>query len=363
MANDIKNCYIHIPFCNNICSYCDFCKMFNNKKMVDEYLIHLEKEIRSIYNGEELETIYIGGGTPSCLDIDQLKYLFSILNIFNKSKNIEYTIECNFDSIDEEKLKLFSNNGVNRLSFGLESINENTLKILDRKVNKDKVFSIISLCRKNNFNNINIDLMYAIPGEDLNILNSDIDFILELNVEHISTYSLIIEEHTKLKINNTNYISEDLDYQMYKLICKRFSDYKHYEISNFSKDGYQSRHNLCYWKNCKYYGFGLGASSYIGNKRINNTRSINKYFKDNYISNYEILKKDDIMSYEMILGLRTNMGVNKASFLNKYGIDIGDAFNIKILIEKGLLVSNDNVFIPIDKWYISNEILVNFIKE
>ena len=363
MTNNIKNCYIHIPFCNSICSYCDFCKIFNKKRIVDEYLIHLAKEIKSIYKGEKLETIYIGGGTPSCLDVDQLKILFNILKIFNKSKDIEYTIECNFDSIDEEKLELFKNNGVNRLSFGLETINESNLKLLDRNADKEKIFSIISLCRKMNFDNINIDLMYAIPSEDLNILNSDIDFVLNLNVEHISTYSLIIEDHTKLKINNTKYISEDLDYEMYNLICKRLKDYDHYEISNFSKNGYQSRHNLCYWKNSNYYGFGLGASSYIDNRRINNTRSINKYLEDNYISNYEILKKDDIMSYEMILGLRTNIGVNKTSFFNKYGFEIEEIFNIKSFIERGLLVSNDNIFIPIDKWYISNEILVSFIKE
>ena len=359
----IKNCYIHIPFCNNICSYCDFCKLFYNEKFISKYLIHLEKEIKSIYKNEELDTIYIGGGTPSCLNIDQLEILFKILSILKKSSDIEYTIECNFDSITEEKLKLFKKYGINRLSFGLESINKNNLLLLERDISKSRVKSIISLCRKLNFNNINIDLMYAIPGEDLKILDEDLSFVLALDVEHISTYSLIIEDHTKLKIKDIDYISEDLDFSMYELICKRLSNYNHYEISNFSKDGYQSRHNLSYWKNKNYYGFGLGASSYIGKRRINNTRSINKYLEDNYVSDYEILKKSDIMDYEMILGLRTNTGVNKNEFYLKYGVNIEDVFDLSMLIKNGLLISDKNIYIPENKWYISNEVLVNFIEE
>ncbi len=360
----MKNCYIHIPFCNHICSYCDFCKMFYNKKIVNNYLDHLEKEIKSIYKNEILDTIYIGGGTPTCLSIKELDKLFSVINKLNMNKDIEYTIECNFDSITEEKLKLFKKYGVNRLSFGLESTIKSNLDILDRNINKSKVIDNIKLCRKLGFNNINIDLMYAIAGEDIKDLEKDLDFILSLDVEHISTYSLIIEKHTKLYINNTKYISEDLDYDMYKLICKKLANYNHYEISNFAKDGYYSRHNMCYWNNKNYYGFGLGASSYILNKRINNTRSINKYLEDNYILDYENLDISDIMDYEMILGLRLVSGVNKKLFYYKYKKDIYEVFNIKELIDKDLLIDNgENIYIPLDKLYISNEILINFIKE
>ena len=230
----IKSCYIHIPFCNTICSYCDFCKLLYNEKIVDSYLEHLEKEIRSIYKNEILDTIYIGGGTPSSLNLYQLDKLFNILNILKKSDNIEYTIECNFDSITIDKLKLFKKYGINRLSFGLESTIKNNLDILERNISKNMVRKTIKQCRSLGFNNINIDLMYAIPNENIIDLEKDIDFILSLDVEHISTYSLIIEEHTKLYINNTNYISEDLDYEMYKLICNKLNNYNHYEISNFA---------------------------------------------------------------------------------------------------------------------------------
>lgn len=360
----IKNCYIHIPFCKSICSYCDFCKLLYHEEFVDQYLIHLEKEIKSIYQKEKLETIYIGGGTPSCLSLRQLKRLFSILEIFKKDKNIEYTIECNFDSITLEKLKLFKKNGVNRLSFGMESINKETLKFLERKENKEKIRRVISLCKKYGFLNINIDLMYAIPKESLTDLEVDLDFILSLDPTHISTYSLMIEKHTKLAIQKAQYIEEELDEAMYQLICKKLKNrYLHYEISNFSKPGYLSHHNLCYWKNKHYYGFGLGASSYIGSRRINNTRSIGKYLQDHYILDYEILEKSDIMSYEMILGLRLLEGVSKEEFRKKYQQDLDQVFNLDELISKDLLGDNGNIYIPSNKIYISNEILQKFLKE
>lgn len=360
----INNCYIHIPFCKNICSYCDFCKLFYNEKLVDQYLEQLGKEISNIYRKEELKTIYIGGGTPSCLNMRQLNKLFSITKKLRVSKDVEFSIECNFDSINKEKLLLFKENGVNRLSFGLESTIDKNLKLLNREENCSRVQEIISYCRELGFKNINIDLMYAIPDETTKDLERDLNFILSLNVEHISTYSLIIEEHTKLYINQIKTIKEELDYEMYKIICNKLKNYHHYEISNFSKYGYESRHNMCYWKNKNYYGFGLGASSYIGNKRINNTRSITKYLQNKTILDMEILNKSDIMSYEMILGLRMLNGVNKESFYKKYNKDIYEVFDIKGLISKELLIDDGiNIYIPLDKMYISNEILVNFIKE
>ena len=360
----INNCYIHIPFCKNICSYCDFCKLFYNEKLVDQYLEQLGKEISNIYRKEELKTIYIGGGTPSCLNMKQLNKLFSITKKLRVSKDVEFSIECNFDSINKEKLLLFKENGVNRLSFGLESTIDKNLKLLNREENCSRVQEIISYCRELGFKNINIDLMYAIPDETTKDLERDLNFILSLNVEHISTYSLIIEEHTKLYINQIKTIKEELDYEMYKIICNKLKNYHHYEISNFSKYGYESRHNMCYWKNKNYYGFGLGASSYIGNKRINNTRSITKYLQNKTILDMEILNKSDIMSYEMILGLRMLNGVNKESFYKKYNKDIYEVFDIKGLISKELLIDDGiNIYIPLDKMYISNEILVNFIKE
>ena len=352
----IKNCYIHIPFCNKICSYCDFCKLYYDEKFVNRYLNELEKEIKSIYKGEVLDTIYIGGGTPSSLNNKQLERLFEILKLFNKSETVEFTIESNFENINEEKLLIYKKNGINRLSFGLESINENNLTFLNRNITKEKINNTINSCRSLGFNNINIDLIYALPVEDISILKNDLDYIFSLDIEHISTYSLMIEDHTMLKINNIENISEELDYEMYKLICKEMkkNDYYHYEISNFSKSGYESKHNLCYWNNDNYYGFGLGASSYIDNKRITNTRSINKYLKGNYRLDIIELSNNDLIEYKIMLNLRKAEGIS----LEEVKLDVRD------LVKEGLLIEENNrVRIPEEKWYVSNEIILRVLED
>lgn len=365
MSCEVKSSYIHIPFCDEICSYCDFCKMFYNESLVSLYLDALEKEIKSNYKGEILDTIYIGGGTPSCLNINQLEKLFDIVKIFNKNINIEFTIECNFESIDRKKLELFYNNGVNRLSFGVETINKKFFKILNRYSNKKNIKEIISIAKDIGFTNINLDLMYALPDQGINDLLEDLDFIFSLDVNHISCYSLMIEEHTKLYIDKIKNVSDDLDFYMYEVICKEMNKhgYIHYEISNFSKDGYFSKHNLCYWNNLEYYGFGLGASSYIGKERINNTRSLNKYLKGNYILNIENLLLNDIIYYEIILNLRKKEGIFLEDFQDKYGFSLDEKYDYSELILQGLLKKEENyLFIPSNKWYISNEIIVRLLE-
>lgn len=360
----IKSCYIHIPFCDDICSYCDFCKLFYNEKLVDLYLLSLENEIKSIYNGEYLSTIYIGGGTPSCLSVSQLDKLLSIISSLNKDKNYEFTIECNFESTTKEKLELFKKYGINRLSFGLQSTDENILKFLNRKIDKNKIDNILKVARKLGFNNINIDLMYGIHFEDMNLLDYDLDYIFSLDVEHISTYSLIIEKNTILGINNIESIDEDIDYLMYKEIINRMREngYKHYEISNFAKEGKFSLHNLAYWNNDMYYGFGLGASSYIDNRRITNTKSINRYLKNDFQYDVEILDEKSIIEYQIILNLRKREGINLLDFYYKFNKKLIDLYNYNDLINSGLLVLDDNfLFIPEDKWYISNEIIVRLL--
>jgi len=361
----VKSCYIHIPFCDKICTYCDFCKMFSNEKVINKYLDALEEEINNKYLGEELKTIYIGGGTPTCLNLEQLKRLFNILSILKRSDDCSITIEGNFENTDYDKLTLFKEFGINRISFGIESIDKDNLEFLGRELDKDKVKFIIDICKSLGILDINLDLMYALPGEDIDTLNKDLDYIFSLDVSHISTYSLIIEEHTMLSINGTLNISEDLDYEMYEVICKRMKDnnYKHYEISNFCKEGFESKHNIVYWKNEEYYGFGLGASGYIDSVRYNNTRSINNYLKGNYVLDYEELDNNLKMEYEIMLNLRLSSGINKNNFYDKYGVRINDIYNYEELVLNNLLIeTEENIFIPEDKWYISNEIIIKFLE-
>ena len=359
----MKSVYIHIPFCNHICSYCDFSKMFYNESIVDKYLNILEEEIISTYRNEKIKTIYIGGGTPSSLSIKQLNKLFKIIKIFKTNSNTEITIECNIENIDEEKLNLIKKN-VNRISIGIQSFNDNNLKLLDRKYQKKEIIEKINLVKKARFENINVDLMYAFNNQTIKDLNDDIDEFLALNINHISTYSLMIEPNTKLFLNGTKPIDEDIDAKMYELICNKLKDngYIHYEISNFAKKGYESKHNLTYWNNDEYYGFGMGASSYVDNIRYDNTKSINKYLNKEFVSNKEILTKEDEIKYELILGFRKLEGINKKDFFNKYNIELIDIKNIKQLIEQNKLIENENnIYINPKYIYISNSILVNFV--
>ncbi len=358
----VKSAYIHIPFCNNICSYCDFCKLLYNKNFVKKYLDALEKEITNNYKNEILDTIYVGGGTPSSLSVSELNKLFSIIKIFKLSKEYEFTFEVNIEDITEEKLEILKGNKVNRLSIGIESFNDKYLKYLGRNYTSDIINEKVELAKKY-FDNINVDLMYALKNESLNDLEEDIDKILKLDIKHISCYSLIIEKNTKLYIDNTKYISDDLDSDMYDLIDKKLENkYHRYEVSNYSITSYESRHNLTYWKNNEYYGFGLGAAGYIDNIRYTNTRNLSKYISGSYERQEEVLTKEDKIKYEFILGLRLTSGINKYNFNKKYGININEIEIIKELINKGLLIDDKiNIYVPKKYFYVLNDILVNFV--
>ena len=361
----MKAIYIHIPFCDKICSYCDFCKVLYNEKLVDKYLDCLEKEIKSNYVGEVITTLYIGGGTPSSLSILQLERLFKIIDIFKKSKDIEFTIEANFENTTKEKIDLFKKYGVNRISFGLESTNKKHLEFLKREFDKRQVITIVNYSKSVGIDNINIDLIYALKDQTIEEIKEDLDFIIDLDIKHISTYSLIIEKNTLLSVLGTKNISEDLDLEMYKFICKYLKDnnFWHYEISNFCKEGYASKHNTVYWKNLHYYGFGLGASSYVLDERITNTRSFNKYFMGDYIFSIENVSREDKMEYEIMLGLRMSNGINKKKFYNEFGKNIDECYNYSRLINDGFIIDDkENVYIPESKFYISNEIIVEFIR-
>ena len=355
--------YIHIPFCTSICSYCDFPKVLYCKKFINKYLSSLKNEILSRYKGEVVKTIYIGGGTPTSLDYYELKELLEITNIFNKEENIEFTIESNIESLDLNKIKLFLNYGVNRISLGVQSFDSDILKELNRYHSKDDVVKVIDNLKKHGINNISIDLIYGV-NEDINVVKKDLDLFLDIDIPHISLYSLIIEDNTIFGINNRKYINEDIDYEMYKYIENTLinNNYIHYEVSNYTKDGYQSIHNLNYWNNGYYYGFGMGAVSYIDNYRIINTKNLNKYLRDNYLDN---IINEDIktrMSNDLILGLRKTNGVNIIDFNNKYNVDIFSLYNIKNLIKDGkLMVSGNYLYINSKYFYLANEILLNFI--
>lgn len=363
MNNDINAVYVHIPFCNNICSYCDFCKMYYNFELVDRYLEALDKEIKGKYQNNNIRTLYIGGGTPSSLTLEQIDKLFLILKQIKVNSDAEITFEVNVNDITEELLQKLKDNKVNRISIGIETINDKFLKLLNRSHTKQDVINKIDLSKKY-FDNINVDFMYAFPDQTLDDLILDLEFFKTLDVNHISIYSLILEKNTKLYIDNVSPLNEEVESRMYYYIIKYLKDlgYIHYEVSNFAKKGYQSNHNLIYWNNQKYYGFGLGASGFINNIRYTNTRSINHYLEGDFTLEEEVITKKIDMENEMILGLRKMEGVNIKTFFDKYKINIIDAFDIDDLLDKNILRIKDSYIYIDDKYlYLSNQILVRFI--
>ena len=321
--------YIHIPFCNYICAYCDFCKIFYNKEYVNRYLDALEQEIINNYKGEVITSLYIGGGTPSSLDLEELEKLLKILKIFNLSKDCEITFESNADSLSLDKIKLLKDFGVNRVSLGVETINKKLQDVLERRTSKDNVINCINNLKSVGITNINVDLIYAIKGETLEDLNNDLEFLLSLDVPHISTYSLIIEDNTKLKIKGIKNIDKVIDRDMYDLISKTLKKNNdiHYEISNFSYDGFMSKHNL-------------GKT----------------------IIDREIVTLKDKMFYEIMLGFRTSMGIDKIEFKDKYNVSIDRVFNYESLVEEKVL-EEDLKYLRVreEYFYVLDEVTLRFL--
>ena len=363
MKSNCKSVYIHIPFCKSICSYCDFCKVFYNEKWVMQYFDCLEDEIKDFYNGEKIETLYIGGGTPSSLSLKSLKRLMEIVHLLNIKNLQEFTFECNVNDLTEDLVKFLFENGVNRLSIGVESFHSEKLKYMGRNHDYKTVKEKISLCQKY-IANISIDFIYGFSFENKKIVKKDLKQILSLKPKHISTYSLMVEEGTLLKIKGYERLEDDADASLYAFIKKylKKKGYLHYEVSNFALKGYESKHNLVYWHNEEYYGFGLGASGYLDKVRYTNTKSLTKYLKGERTGERIFLSNEDIRDHHLMLGFRLTKGINIEEFEQLYNVKLERVYPIKPLLKNGdLMIKKGNIFINPDKLYIMNEILLKMI--
>ena len=282
--------YIHIPFCKKKCDYCDFISFANRNNMIEKYINAVKCEINSYSNYKEeyeIKTIYFGGGTPSYIES---KYIVDILNnIKNKFtvlKNAEITIEINPGTVDRKKLEDYIGSGINRVSFGLQSVDDKLLKNIGRIHNFEDFLYSYNLAKEVGFKNINVDLMIGLPTQNIQDIEKSLNKLIELSPEHISVYSLILEEGTPLEIKVKNkelYIPSDVqERNMYWKVKEELekNGYIHYEISNFSKIGYESKHNVSCWKQEEYIGIGVAAHSYINNKRYSNTDNLEEYIKN-----------------------------------------------------------------------------------
>lgn len=353
--------YVHIPFCTRKCFYCDFVSMPYEDKIADAYLNALQKESLK-YKNEKIDTLYIGGGTPSVLSVCQSERLISIIkNNLNISSLQEFTIEANPESVTKEKLNLFFKSGVSRLSFGLQSVFDDKLTVLGRLHNYADFKKVFYSVKQIGFDNVNIDLMYGIPHQTLNDWKNTLSEILKFDLQHISLYPLTVEPNTLFYKTGVS-SDTDLQAQMYDFACKFLKEngFCHYEISNWSKNEKYSIHNKLYWQNKEYIGLGASASSYYHRYRYKNSTDVIKYIKNILSDKNTVIEKeyidDDLYDKETImLGLRLSDGVDIKYFQNKK--DVLD----KYVKNKMLIVKDDKVKFAKDALFVSNAILADFI--
>lgn len=361
MNNEI-GIYIHIPFCLSKCFYCDFASFARKEDLIEQYVFALCNEIlknAEILSQYKITTIYIGGGTPSYIDEKYIKQILDTLMLFvNKEDLKEVTIELNPNSVTKEKLETYKEAGVNRLSIGLQSTYNNILKKIGRVHKLEDFENALNLANEIGFNNISLDLIYPLPDLNLEHFKASVDYILSLkskNIKHISIYNLEIHENTKLAfLLNEGYVTlvdEDEEYEMYKYLKDTFekNGYHRYEISNYALKGYESKHNLRYWNQELYLGFGSGASSFFGGARYSNIKNVEKYVEciENNCStiddeSYEELDLLSLMKESVMLSLRKTEGLDITKFNNKYKKDVYEIFGEELKeLENNKLIEKD----------------------
>ncbi len=375
----IKAAYLHIPFCEHICHYCDFNKVFLKGQPVDEYLTALDKEIELTlkqYPAIEMDTIFVGGGTPTSLNERQLeRFCQSINNHLPKSAGMEFTFEANPGDLSKEKLQILKNAGVNRISLGVQTFNDELLKKIGRVHRAKDVYQTIDNAKLAGFENISIDLIFSLPAQTKDDFKESLIEAFSLEIPHYSAYSLIIEPKTVfynlMKKGMLPRPGEDVEAGMYEMLMEEMEKhgYKQYEISNFSKSGYESRHNLTYWDNESYYGFGAGAHCYVKGIRRSNIGPLKKYIEQMNSGILPVLEEHEVtfaeqMEEEMFLGLRKTAGVSISHFIGKYAQSPLVLFKKEIdelLAKKWIEVTNDNIYLTKKGRLLGNEVFQAFL--
>ncbi len=365
--------YVHIPFCIKKCLYCDFSSFSGKEEFFSAYKNALVNEISKFDNSENyvVDTIFFGGGTPS---VFPPKFLFEIAETiykkFKVSEKVEFSVEANPGTVSPEVLKNFRSFGANRISLGAQSFNDKILKTLGRIHTSKEFFKSYENVVSAGFNNINIDLIFALPNQTVSDFEKTLKTAVSLNPSHISAYSLIIEEGTPffnlLKNGKISQTDDETDRQMYYLAKDFLSDngYPQYEISNFAKPNKECRHNIGYWKRAEYIGFGLSAHSFINNVRFFNTNDFSKYISNTTFEGQEIISKKDAMAEFMFLGLRMTKGISFADFEKIFNISIFDVFSpqIKKFLEQELLKKTTNGICLTEKGIdLSNYVFSEFL--
>ena len=357
--------YVHIPFCKSKCYYCSFCSFANCENEQEKYFNVLCCEIEEQsekYNNYMVNTIFIGGGTPSIVESKFIEnVLKTIKKCFKITKKCEISIECNPDSVNEEKLIIYKKAGINRISFGVQSLNDNLLKCINRVHSSLQAIQAIEKAKQVGFKNINCDVMLGLPNQTKIDAINTVSSLINLGITHLSLYTLILEENTKLfnlvENKTVSLPTDDQTVEMFDECLKVLekNNFIRYEVANFCKSGKVCKHNFGYWTNKNYVGFGLSSHSKIGNTRFCNTSNLNEYCKHNFLENTETLSSSQIREEKIMLGLRTNKGINLNLVKNKQD-------EIKKLVENGFVEIKNNHLIATTKgMYILNQIILLLI--
>ncbi|WP_160670822.1 radical SAM family heme chaperone HemW [Clostridium sp. C8-1-8] len=367
--------YVHIPFCKQKCFYCDFHSFQGIENIMDRYTDALIAEINRKAHKYEIKTIFIGGGTPTYLHLNLFEKLLKCIGALKLSEDVEYTVECNPGTLSDEILEIMKENKVNRLSIGLQACQDNLLKVIGRIHNYKEFEENYYLARSKGFSNINIDLMYGLPGQKVQHWEESLKEIVKLKPEHISAYSLIVEEDTVFyrwyEQNKLNLPSEDEEREMNELTHTLLKEagYKQYEISNYAKINRECRHNLVYWNMEDYLACGTGASSYINGTRYKNLSNLNKYMEamENNLEEYEEVienSREDNIEEFIFMGLRKLDGISEEDFKHRFGTAIEDIFYdvIKKHIEEELLIrENGRIYLSKKGIELSNYVMSDFM--
>lgn len=365
--------YVHIPFCNRICTYCDFNKVLIKNQPVDEYIDALIKELGQ-YDKQHLKTIYVGGGTPTALTVSQLDRLLKFMTE-HFTVTDEFTFEANPDELTTEKLDVLNHYGVNRVSLGVQTFNNDLLKVLGRTHNFDDIFKSVNHLEKIGLTNYSLDLMYNLPGETFDDIDMSLKYVKELQPKHISWYSLIIEPHTvfynKIRQGTMSIAGSLEEGEKYDKVIAGLDalGYPQYEISNFAKSEYESMHNKTYWLNEPYIGAGAGSHGYTGSARYYNIKPVTHYINNmneqgSVVKEQLELTKNDQYEEEMFLGLRLNKGVSEVRFNEKYGLRVDAVYGdvLKKLTEKNLLKRKaGHIYLTEAGRMIGNDVFMEFL--
>ena len=394
----VTSVYIHIPFCVRKCAYCDFLSFPSCLNRIDEYVDAVCKEAKltgkwfgscasdACAAGEgadcktPLQTIYFGGGTPSLLSPSQVgKILDTLRDVYGISEDCEITLEANPGTIDEEKLSGFKKAGINRLSLGIQSLDDSVLQTLGRIHDSETAKKAILDAKNAGFSNISCDMMLGIPGQTMDSVKETLDFILRNSIPHISLYSLILEEGTPMYARYNGdiekYVSQEEDRAMYHLVTSTLKEngFTHYEISNMARPGFESRHNSMYWRAEPYFAFGVGAHYYIGTERGRHAETLDEYLsamntsepkKEEVLITEEILSEDDRKKEFMMLGFRTRSGVGEDAFQKRFGMPVASAFGAELDKEQkaGLVEFSDGIYRLTEKGIdLANQVFMDYV--